>query len=193
VLDIVRSIETSAPTDASILSSPLLDGVWYLQYTSPSTVGDEDQFPDAWKPDSPKEGDANIETGTFQAKGTVSYLGVAVETSQRVAQQIFDLEASRVKNRVETGWGSITVQGSFRPSPTVDNRVIVSFDEALFQYGDDGPTLSLGFLFPIVNFLRQTKDSGWLEVTFCDKDLRIGRGNKGTMFVLTRDPSVVTP
>ena len=37
--------------------------------------------------------------------------------------------------------------------------------------------------FPIAN--REQK--GWLEVTYLDKDMRLGRGNEGSVFVLTKD------
>jgi hypothetical protein len=49
VLQIVGEIEKAAPPSPNLLTDPeaaqQLDGVWYLQYTSPSVVGDEDQFP----------------------------------------------------------------------------------------------------------------------------------------------------
>jgi hypothetical protein len=49
VLQIVGEIEKAAPPSPNLLSDPdaaqQLGGVWYLQYTSPSVVGDEDQFP----------------------------------------------------------------------------------------------------------------------------------------------------
>ena len=58
VLQIVGEIEAS--TLPPSLSDPdvakKLDGVWYLQYTSPSVVGDNDEFPDAWKPDCSRRG-----------------------------------------------------------------------------------------------------------------------------------------
>jgi len=58
VLSIVRELETKSPTSNDLLSNPAkakqLDGVWYLQYTSPSVVGGEDEFPVSlylfWKP-----------------------------------------------------------------------------------------------------------------------------------------------
>jgi hypothetical protein len=57
----------------------------------------------------------------------------------------------------------------------------------------NGLTLNFSFLFAILAVVKQTKDFGWLETTFIDEEIRIGRGNKGTMFVLTRDPDAVKP
>jgi hypothetical protein len=43
VLNLVRSLEVEAPVTSTLLSDPQqakrLDGVWYLQYTSPSDIG----------------------------------------------------------------------------------------------------------------------------------------------------------
>jgi len=52
--------------------------------------------------------------------------------------------------------------------------------------------LNFGFIFSLVALARGTKDNGWLETTFVSDRIRIGRGNKGTMFVLTRELGVVT-
>lgn len=81
--------------------------------------------------------------------------------------------------------------GKFRPSSNVQNRVIVAFDTASVEWA--GPTIQLGFVFGILGKVRRSRDSGWLETTFVDSKLRIGRGNKGTLFVLTRDATAVQP
>ena len=92
----------------------------------------------------------------------------------------------------------ITVGGFFRQSPNVPNRAIVAFDRAtisLFQQKqqeESGLKIELGWVFSILAILRGSKDSGWLETTFLDDEVRLGRGNKGTMFVLTRDRNAVT-
>ena len=49
VLGIVGAIEADASDGSDLFTNKykleLLDGTWYLQYTSPSTVGDKDEFP----------------------------------------------------------------------------------------------------------------------------------------------------
>ena len=198
VLKIVREIEKAKPPSPNLLSDPslakeLLDGVWFLQYTSPSEVGDADEFPDAWKPEFASEGESNIETRKFQAQGSVSAAGIKVDTSNRVVQQIFDVENQQVSNFITFDWGSVRVGGGFRQSPNIQNRAIVSFDTALIQLGEDGPKIDISFVFAFLAVLRGSKDNGWLETTFIDDQVRIGRGNKGTMFVLTRDVAAVQP
>mmetsp|Transcript_8835 Transcript_8835/g.12567 ORF Transcript_8835/g.12567 Transcript_8835/m.12567 type:complete len:300 (-) Transcript_8835:188-1087(-) len=203
VLDLVREIETSpyAPTE-NILTDPIdvnaraLDGIWYLQYTSPSNIGDEDQFPDSWKPNSSPSNkqDPNVETRKFEAKGSVSAAGINVDTSNRVVQQIFDVTNQKVTNNVDLDFGNVKVGGSFYPSQDVSNRALVAFEECKISFNAlNGFVLDLGFLFLILSKVRGTNVNGWLETTYLGDDLRIGRGNKGTMFVLTRDPNAVTP
>ncbi len=34
--------------------------------------------------------------------------------------------------------------------------------------------------------LNSDKPQGWLDITYIDNNLRIGRGNKGSVFVLTK-------
>ena len=54
VLELVNSLEMAASVSDSLLSDPneamILDGTWYLQYTSPSTIGDEKNV-SHWIPD----------------------------------------------------------------------------------------------------------------------------------------------
>jgi hypothetical protein len=99
---------------------------------------------------------------------------------------------SVVTNDVGLDWGRVCVAGPFRPSDNVPNRAIVAFNRASITVGKS-LTLELGFLFEILAAIRGSKETGWLETTYIDEDLRIGRGNKGTMFVLTRDVNAVQP
>jgi PAP_fibrillin len=49
VLEMVADLEKSCPVSETLLSDPnkamLLDGIWYLQYTSPSVLNANDEFP----------------------------------------------------------------------------------------------------------------------------------------------------
>ncbi|NEP29276.1 PAP/fibrillin family protein, partial [Moorena sp. SIO3I6] len=41
--------------------------------------------------------------------------------------------------------------------------------------------------FPAIEFpINRDIQQGWLEITYLDDDLRIGRGNQGSVFVLTK-------
>ena len=53
--------------------------------------------------------------------------------------------------------------------------------------------LDLGFLFNLQALVAGTDENGWLETTYLSDRVRIGRGNKGSLFVLTRDLDSVKP
>eukprot|EP00978_Attheya_sp_CCMP212_P017061 scaffold45325_cov64-Attheya_sp.AAC.1 len=192
VLQIVREIETTSPTRDTLFTDPVeaakLDGLWYLQYTSPSVVGDDDEFPDAWKP---VVAESNIETKQFNGKGEVSASGIRVDTSNKVVKQIFDVTKMTATNLITLDFGKVCVSGTFRPSKNVPTRAVVSFTNADITL-NNGLELKLGFLFSVLALFRG-KENGWLETTYLGDDMRIGRGNKGTMFVLTRDVDAVQP
>ena len=123
-------------------------------------------------------------------------MGIKVSTANRVTQQIFDVAANRVTNTVEQEFGMVRVEGSFRPSTSVPTRAIVAFDTAAISLDiilGRGLELNLGFVFSALGAIKGTKDNGWLETTYLDDQLRIGRGDKGTMFVLTRALDAVQP
>ena len=188
-------METTAPAPDTILSTDaaLIDGTWYLQYTSPSDiVGDVDN--NAWKPVDAQEGDTKIETRQFTGgTGAVSAQGIKVETANRVVKQSIDAATARVTNEITLDWGDVTVAGSFRASRSVPYRAVVAFDTADIMVASKFK-VSLGWLFDVIAATKGgIRENGWLETTFIDEDIRIGRGNKGTMFVLTRDPTAVTP
>jgi hypothetical protein len=199
VLAIVRSLETEKPASTKILSDPnesqKLDGVWYLQYTSPSQVGDDDKFPDSWKPARGSPNEPAFKTPSFKAEGSVNAAGIKVDTSNRVVRQIFDIKNSRVCNLIslDDKGNSIKVEGTFRKSSTVPIRAVVGFDSVEIKLLGGNITLNLGFLFSILAAMKGTSDNGWLETTYIDDSLRIGRGNKGTLFILTRDAEAVKP
>lgn len=200
VLERVQTLETLRPAPDDVLTSPdllkTLDGVWYLQYTSPSKVGDSDSFPDAWKPVNVREGLSQIDDRPFLVDrgALVSAAGIPVETANRVVKQIFNVTASRVRNEINLSWGRVEVEGTFRKSDSVSNRAIVGFDSAdIYLDSLGGVKIELGWIFKTVLPLVRggSRDNGWIETTFVDDDIRIARGNRGTLFILTRDPNVV--
>ena len=237
ILQLVRDIEMTQPNislrDPNIVS--VLNGTWYLQYTSPSTVEsttittptDEDDNNaqqqqqqqqqqssttstaatisyDIWEPNNaPFE---NVETQRFNARGTVSAAGITIDTSRNNAlvQQIFYTDTNTVMNRIyftkDTSNNNdidtinyALAGGTYRPSTIQPNRAIVAFDTAQIRIPitkfNVTITIPLGWIFAVVAIFRKgNRDNGWLETTFVDTSLRIGRGNKGTMFILTREP-----
>ncbi|KAG7347158.1 plastid lipid-associated PAP/fibrillin family protein [Nitzschia inconspicua] len=199
VLSLVDFLETQAPTSPTLLTDPMesmkIDGLWYLQYTQPSDLGLEvDDIP-TWKPaTSSLDVVSKLDTRQANNQGTVSFLGtVAVDTSDRLTTQTIDIAQSRVTNFVEQNLFTVEVAGSYELD-TVPNRVIVSFDKCDITIKNTGLVLDLSFLFDLRSFLKGgLKAGGWLETTYIDDDIRIGRGNRGSLFVLTRDKGAVSP
>lgn len=148
-----------------------------------------------WEPVDAEKGSTKIETRPFQAKGSVSAAGVVVDTSNKLVLQILDVTNRKVTNQVNFDWGKVVVSGTFRQSPTIANRAIVAFDTADISFSvpnvDQGFIVSLGWVFTVIAAFRNgNRDNGWLETTYVDSTLRLGCGNKGTMFILTREPTI---
>lgn len=202
VLSLVRQIETKDPPPTTLFTDAaqirLLQGVWFLKYTSPSSIDDDDAdagdgdatAADEWTPSIAE--DPRIETGQIRSRGSVSAAGITVDVSDRDTRQILDFEGGRstIRNEVELDFATVVVGGGLNPSDLVYNRAVASFTECKFKF-NTGFVLDLSFLFTILSILRGTPEAGWLETTYVDEDLRIGRGNKGTMFILTRDRDAV--
>lgn len=199
VLKIVSALETTYPSLplAEILEKDTLrsqlDGTWFLQYTQPSELenGDDNEEENdiSWKVENPEE---NITTQKYNAKGSVSAGGINVDVSKDPPKQIFDLDQSTVFNEVALENAFVRVGGNFRLSENNEKRAVVSFKECNINL-NFGLKLNLGFLFDIRAKIVGTDESGWLETTYLSDRIRIGRGNKGSLFVLTREKTDVTP
>ena len=46
--------------------------------------------------------------------------------------------------------------------------------------------IEAGQKFAAIDFTINRDQSGWLDITYLDENLRIGRGNEGSVFVLTK-------
>jgi hypothetical protein len=204
------------------IEATAIDGVWYLQYTQPSEIataappGDsvsstesddidinDDDDDDVsvgdipipvWVPQrSTVESVMKIDTQRVNNMGTVTFLGtIPVDASNRKTTQTINCTSSTISNYVEQDFGTVVVRGSY-VLDSVPNRVIVSFDTCIITF-KTGWIVDLSFLFTIRTFLKGGETAGgWLETTYLDSDVRIGRGNRGSLFILTRDPDAVTP
>lgn len=189
VLSIVRQMEMDSPPSPTLLTNldeaKILDGDWYLQYTAPSEI-DGVNPDDKWVAMDASEGDSNIETRKFNTAGSVSGGGIPVDASNTVAMQSFDIDNARVQNVITTGLGIVTVGGTYSQSLSSPLRALVAFDTAKIDL-TIGLTVDISFLFDIRAFIKGSRNAGWLETTYLSNDMRIGRGNKGSMFILTRD------
>jgi len=207
-------IGSSASSSDKNTDKDLLDGTWYLQFTSPSVLEDEEgnnentenndtteeasSESESWTIENAEE---NITTKRYNAKGSVSAGGINVELSLQPPKQIFDLSQNTLINEVVLDSNPfiafVRVGGTFRLSEKKENRAVVAFNvcqlETTATFKTLLPTVDLSFLFRLIALIKGTTENGWLETTYLSDTIRIGRGNKVSMFVLTRNPDAVTP
>ncbi len=90
--------------------------------------------------------------------------------------------------------GLVSVAAKFEP--VSGRRVQVKFERSiiglqrLIEYNSPVTfiqQIEAGRKFPGIDFaIKSDKQQGWLDITYIDNDLRIGRGNEGSVFVLSK-------
>ena len=112
--------------------------------------------------------------------------------------QVVDLAGGRIANEVKFdlpigGRAYARVAGGFEraPPPAPGRRALVEFDSLELFTAEGRRVLALGWLFALIRALRPALTNGadsasWLETTYLSESMRLGRGNKGSVFVLTR-------
>ncbi|MGI0489174.1 PAP/fibrillin family protein [Pantanalinema rosaneae CENA516] len=167
ILAAVAQLEDRNPTPRPVEAGELLDGDWRLLYTTSRGILGLDQLP-------------------------LLKLGQVYQCI-RVAE-------ARVYNIAEV-YGLPFLEGlvsvAARYMPVSDRRVDVIFERSvlglqrLVDYQSPANfirQLESGQRLPAIDFNISNRDQqGWLDITYLDKDLRIGRGNEGSVFVLTKE------
>lgn len=113
--------------------------------------------------------------------------------------QYIQVEAARIYNVAEVYGvpyleGLVSVVAQFEP--VTEKRVKVNFERSIiglqrllgYQSADDFvQQIAAGGSFKAIDFsIKNREQKGWLDVTYLDDDLRIGRGNEGNLFVLSK-------
>jgi hypothetical protein len=176
-----KQLEDASPAPADLLrgSPELLDGRWSLLATVAASVGED-------------------VSGSSARANVVNASGIAVEASKdTLPVQEVDVRRGRIGNEVLlTLLGQrlyVRVAGDFTPDepPAPGTRAIVQFD-SLDIFSKEGRRLfSAGWLFTLARAInpaleRGAADASWLDTTYISDDVRLGRGNKGSVFVLKR-------
>mmetsp|Transcript_22117 Transcript_22117/g.33427 ORF Transcript_22117/g.33427 Transcript_22117/m.33427 type:complete len:267 (+) Transcript_22117:147-947(+) len=192
ILRQVSALETTFPSPPlkDILSD--INGEWYLQYTSPSEIegddDDDDSTTAAWAVENAED---YITTKKFKAQGSVSFTGVEVDVTNKPPKQIFNSIERSIFNEVFLEKAYVKVGGPFVISDKNNQRAVISLTECIIDL--KFVKLDLAFFFAALSFLRGTDQLGWLETTYASDSVRIGRGNRGSMFILTREEGAVLP
>ncbi|WP_008311462.1 PAP/fibrillin family protein [Leptolyngbya sp. PCC 6406] len=164
----IARLEERNPTPEPFSALDLLGGNWRLLYTTSSELLGIDRFPlyrlgqiyQCIRPDEQRIYNIAEVVGVPLLEGLVS-----------VSARFEVVSRQRVNVAFERGvFGLQRILGYTRPS-------------ALIQ------TLTTQAKLPLwqgIDFRINRESSGWLEVTYLDADLRIGRGNEGNVFVLRK-------
>lgn len=167
ILTKVAQLEGRNPTPRPVEAPELLNGNWQLLYTTSAELLGIDRFP-------------------------LLGLGDIYQCLRLEQQRIYNL--AEIKSALG-GLVSVTAKFEIVSSQRVD----VQFDRAIFglqstlgyqtpsQFIDAmGQTAKFNWFKGIDFTINSNREPGWLEVTYLDKNLRVGRGNQGSVFVLRK-------
>ena len=166
ILVAIANLEDINPTPRPVEAQDLLNGNWRLLYTSSRALLNLDRIP-------------------LYKLGQI-YQCIRVETNSvyNIAE-IFGLPFLE---------SLISVAAKFEPVSS--RRVNVKFERSIIGLqrliGYDDPDnfiqqIEFGKKFTAIDFpLKSSEQQGWLDITYIDSNLRIGRGNEGSVFVLTK-------
>ncbi|MEG3835387.1 MULTISPECIES: PAP/fibrillin family protein [unclassified Microcoleus] len=167
ILSAIAQLEDYNPTPRPVEAGELLNGDWRLLYTTSRELLNLDSFP-------------LVKLGQI-------YQSIRVKESK-----IYNIGELYGLPYLE---GIVSVAARFEP--TSERRVQVKFERSIvglsrligYEYpGKFIDEIESGKKFAAVDFGLDTREQqGWLDVTYLDKDLRIGRGNKDSVFVLTKE------
>ncbi|MEH2310665.1 MAG: PAP/fibrillin family protein [Nostoc sp.] len=166
ILAAIANLEDFNPTPRPVEASNLLDGNWRLLYTTSKALLNLDRFP-------------------FCKLGQI-YQCIRVDTAS--VYNIAEISGLPYLS------GLVSVAAKFEP--VSDRRVQVKFERSiiglqrLIEYNSPVTfiqQIEAGRKFPAIDIaIKSDQQQGWLDITYIDNDLRIGRGNEGSVFVLSK-------
>ncbi|MCS6812535.1 MAG: PAP/fibrillin family protein [Cyanobacteria bacterium] len=166
VLAAIARLEERNPTPRPTEAADLLNGDWQLRYTTSKGLLGINRLP-------------------------LVSLGQVYQCIRVQQQRIYNIAEVYGLPFLE---GLISVTAGFTVES--EKRVSVMFDRAIvglqrligyqspqtfIQHIEQGQTFRA-----IDSRIQNRNQQGWLDITYLDRDLRIGRGNEGSVFVLTR-------
>ncbi|MDZ8079859.1 MAG: PAP/fibrillin family protein [Nostoc sp. DcaGUA01] len=166
VLAAIANLEDFNPTPRPLEAKELLDGNWRLLYTTSKALLNLDRLP--------------------LCKLGQIYQCIRVETTS-----VYNIAEIYGLPYLE---GLVSVAAKFEPVSL--RRVQVKFERSiiglqrLIEYNSPVTfiqQIEAGRKFPGIDVaINNNQQQGWLDITYIDNDLRIGRGNEGSVFVLSK-------
>ncbi|NEQ30952.1 MAG: fibrillin [Leptolyngbya sp. SIO4C5] len=170
ILAAIARLEDRNPTPQPLEAPELLEGDWRLRYTSSQDLLGIDRLPlltlgqiyQCIRTAESKVYNIAEVTGLPLLEGLVS-----------VAAQFEATSPQRVNVKFERGVLALQRLIDYRAPSQLIHKL------------QNTPKLSL---LQAIDFdINSDRQQGWLEVTYLDQDMRLGRGNEGSVFVLTKD------
>ncbi|MGB8697834.1 MAG: PAP/fibrillin family protein [Thermosynechococcaceae cyanobacterium] len=162
----IAYLEDRNPTPRPVEAVELLEGNWRLLYTTSQELLGLGRFP-------------------------VVQLGQIYQCIRIRETQIYNIAELQGIPFLE---GVVTVTAQF--TPVSDQRVQVQFQRSVIGLqrllGYQSPSQWIELLntdskMMAIDFtIDSQRTPGWLDITYLDSDLRLGRGNEGNLFVLTK-------
>ncbi len=167
ILAAVARLEDRNPTPRPVEAAELLDGNWRLLYTTSNGL---------------------LNLGRLPAVP----LGQIYQCVRTATASIYNIAEVSELPYLE---GLVSVVARFEP--VNERRVNVKFERSIIGLrrllGYQSPSYFIEQIeagkkfFPALDFSIESREQqGWLDITYLDGDLRIGRGNEGSVFVLTK-------
>ncbi len=166
ILAAIANLEDFNPTPRPVEAGNLLDGNWRLLYTTSKALLNLDRLP-------------------FCKLGQI-YQCIRVETTS-----VYNIAEIYGLPYLE---GLVSIAAKFEP--VSGRRVQVKFERSiiglqrLIEYNSPVTfiqQIEAGRKFPAIDIaVNSDNQQGWLDITYIDNDLRIGRGNEGSVFVLSK-------
>ncbi|MGK7939157.1 MAG: PAP/fibrillin family protein [Crocosphaera sp.] len=170
VLSAIEQLEDHNPNPSPIKTPELLEGNWRLLYTTSKGILGLDRFP-------------------------VLQLGQIYQCIRVEEAKLYNIAEIIGVPFLE---GIVSVAAIFEA--TSDKRVQVKFERYIAGLqrvlGYQSPNKLIKDIetgkkfFPLDFGLENREQQGWLEITYIDDDLRIGRGNEGSVFVLAKEKKI---
>ena len=166
ILAAIARLEDQNPTPRPAEATALLEGNWRLLYTTSRGILGIDQVP-------------------------VVKLGPVYQCISTAQSHLYNIAEVYGLPYLE---GLVSVSARFQPIS--ERRVEVRFERSIvglsrlidYQSPENFiQQIEAGKKFLAIDFMIQERNqNGWLDITYLDHDLRIGRGNEGNVFVLTK-------
>ncbi len=165
ILATIAQLEDRNPTARPVEAAALLEGDWRLLYTTSRGILGINQFP-------------------------LINLGHVYQCIRVKQAKLYNIAEVAGLPLAE---GIVSVSARFEP--VSERRVDVSFERSIIGLqrfiGYQSPSafiqqIEAGQKFAAIDFTINRDQSGWLDITYLDENLRVGRGNEGSVFVLTK-------